>query len=77
MVKKNALKEKIKKLKKSAKPARRGKASLTGEPGRTKARMLGRVPDAQWAKWKKAAKLAELNFSEWARRNLDAAAGIK
>ncbi len=67
MVKKNAAKDK--------KPKRRGKASLTGQPGRTKARMLGRVPDAQWAKWKKAARKAELNFSEWARRHLEAAAG--
>jgi len=56
---------------------RRGKVSLTGAPGRTPARMLGRVPQVQWSAWKKASVVAGINFSEWVRQNLDKASGRK
>jgi len=58
-------------------PRRGGKKSLSGVPGRTPARMLGRVPDRQWAAWKIAAKRSGLNFSQWVRMILDTATKAK
>lgn len=53
------------------------KPTLSGHPGRTPARMLGRVPDNQWKSWKLAAKKSGENFSEWVRKSLDKASGKK
>lgn len=61
---------------KAAIPAsrRRGRESLTGNPGRTASRMLGRVPDGPWNRWKAASRKSKISFSEWARKALDYAA---
>jgi hypothetical protein len=73
-----AKKTPVKKVAKAPPPLpvspRKGKPTLTGSPGRTPARVVGRVGDEQWKRWKAAAKEQESNFSEWVRRLLDYAA---
>ena len=73
-----AAKRKQKKQATTPKPKarRRGKPSLTGEIGRTPARMLGRVPSPQWVAWHKVCSAKGLTFAAWARKTLDKAAGF-
>ena len=72
---KKAAKKTAKKTAKADGGVRKGKPNLRGKfgEGRTPARMLGRVVDAQWNKYHKAAKAKGKTFSAWARDILDEA----